>query len=176
MKKLILVFCALAICSATLHAQQKRMVVKKPQPAPSIENVLKNNIELRARTVKLNVYLQDEPRFKVKTTAIIVGFQKNYTEMILLVKDFNAVIYDLEGEPGPANINPVYRAQLVGGAMTLNKDGRIRFPTAEENKSNAPKIFLAIRLDAQQQNAAKKMGNISEQKAKELLKLLPSDN
>lgn len=168
MKRLIVLMLTLAVCAVTLQAQQKAAVKTMPKDKlpQKVGEVAQRRVNMANRVVKVKIYMQDMAEFSEKADAVIVGFKDNYTKAVLMVKDLDAIMYDFEPEPGPYETPAVvYRAQIVGGAMTLNKDGRVQFV-------NQNKIVLPVQLNEKQKQAAAKLGTLSDQQAAAMLRAI----
>ena len=167
MKRLIVLMLTLAVCAVTLQAQQKAAVkttMPKDKLPQKIGEAAQRRVDMASRVVKVKIYMQDMAKFSEKADAVIIGFKDNYKKAVLMVKDLNEIMYDFEPEPGPYETPAVvYRAQIVGGAMTLNKDGRVTFVGGD-------KIVLPVQLNEKQKQAAAKLGMLSDQQAAGLLR------
>ena len=168
MKRLIVLMLTLVVCAVTLQAQQKATVKTMPKDKlpQKVGEAAQRRVNMANRVVKVKIYMQDLAEFSEKADAVIVGFKDNYTKVVLMVKDLDAIMYDFEPEPGPLETPAVvYRAQIVGGAMTLNKDGRVAF-------AGGDKIVLPVQLNEKQKQAAAKLGMLSDQQAAAMLRAI----
>lgn len=151
MKKLLILLAFVGLTAVVVHAEAN--LQEALNQAITQANA---NAELQARKVTLKAYDGNNPSYAEQGFAVLMGFNKNGTKMILMATR------DLTNDIDMLGVDYV-RGKVIKGPIVPDGDGRLDYRFV--HGPNLIKIELSVKLKGQNLEKAKKLPLLSEAKA-----------